>query len=128
MKPSLRERFNLSAFAAGVITLLTTAFYLSIIANQDEAIRDVRRVEVVTVVLVVASALAIGGTIRTARHARLSLGIAAVVLFVMGLVGIFSIGVFLLMAAALAAAGTRAVRPAVEAASARRATKRSAPM
>jgi hypothetical protein len=104
------------AMVAGIVGLVVDAAYLGIIFDQGDV--EAGRVAVVSVFVLAVSALALVGAVASAPSSGtrlVVLGAATGGLLTVGVLGIFSIGLPLLVAAVLCAVGyaqvARAVRP-----------------
>ena len=88
------------AAAAAVVVGATTLVYLWLIANQST--RDLARVSLVAALFLLAVAAAIGAaTLRTPEARHLAAAGGTGLLLSMGVLAIFSVGTFLLVAAGL---------------------------
>ena len=94
---------SLLAGGAALIALFVDALYLLVIASEDPSARDADRIALVAATVAVAGLACLGSLAAGPLRVPLLTG-AATVLAVWGVVGIFSIGLPLLVATGLAGA------------------------
>lgn len=89
------------ALVAGGLAIAVAALYLWVIFHQGDPVNVALSAGVATVILVAAALAIAGAVIRRAGMARTSLIASTVLLFIMGVVGLLSIGLPLLGAGVL---------------------------
>jgi hypothetical protein len=88
--------------ASAAVALATDALYLSVIFSEGDR-HNLDRVVVVATAIAAAGAASLAGSLAGGpRERALLLSTAAAILVVWGVIGVFSIGAFLLVAGALA--------------------------
>lgn len=103
------ERVSPFGLAAAAVAAATDVVYVSVIVSQGGPHNLDRVVAVATAIAAAGAAAAAGSLVSSPRVRALLLSTAAATLVVWGVIGVFSIGALLLVAAALAALGAARV-------------------